>query len=152
MRRSFSWAVSAFAVAAACGPSAPVAWPERTQPWLGSRKRTLTAGETALKEAMGRVKRVQTPGNEEPVLVDGNCVNGAWFTLPGSPKGQLGETFQYSWHLCVTDEQQLTVQVNCLEVVKTEKATDSHECGQGRIAKDVASRTDELLEKMKSAK
>ncbi len=134
--------------AVACGPGL-VQVPERSAPWLGSRKRTLKAAEDALRAAMTGMKLVPAPGNDEPVMVTPTCVNGAWFTLAGAPAERLGEGYQYAWHICVTDDEKYQLGVSCLEVKKTETSTDSHECPGGEIAGAIAKRTDEIAEKMK---
>ncbi len=136
----------------ACGPPKPVVYPEKNQPWMGSRKKTLGAAESALRAAMsqGGVKVVQAPGNEEPVMIDKTCVNGAWFTLPGAAKSGLGESFQYSWHVCVGDGEQFTMQLSCLEVKKTETSTESHDCTG--VAQELATRTDAILAAMAKEK
>src|SRR5262249_51263233 len=143
MRSPTRWA-AALLLLGACGPPAPVAWPERSSALVTSRKKTLAAGEAAIRAAMGApgVRRVEAPGNEEPVMIDKGCVNGAWFTVDGAAKGGLGEGFQYSWHLCVGDDEKYVLQVNCLEVKKTEASVDSHECAGGRVAREVARRSD----------
>src|SRR5947207_14093955 len=98
-QRSLVAAALAFA---ACGPGL-VQYPERSETWLGSRKRTLKAAEDALRAAMAvpGVKLVPSPGNDEPVMITPTCVNGAWFTLDGKPSDWLGDGYQYAWHLCV---------------------------------------------------
>jgi len=149
------WALVAVALVG-CGP-AIVAYPERSGRWLGSRKRTLKAGEEAVRAAMAQpgIKLVPSPGNDEPVMIEqGNqgaptCVNGAWFTVDGKREDQLGDGFQYSWHLCVGDDEKYQLQVSCLEIKKTEQSTDSHECPSARIAKAIADRTDAIVDRLR---
>jgi hypothetical protein len=132
--------------------SSPVAWPDHTAPVVGSRKKTLKLGEQAIRRAMGdaRVKLVDAPGNDVPVLVQDPCLTSGWFQLDGKPKDLLGPNYHYSWHLCVAeDDQSWTLQVSCLEVRKTETSTDSHECGGSRVSGSVASLTDGILGELK---
>lgn len=134
----------------ACGPGL-VQYPERSETWLGSRKRTLKAAEEALRAAMAApgLKLVPSPGNDEPVMITPTCVNGGWFTLDGSAAQWLGEGYQYAWHVCVTDEGKYQLAVSCLEVKKTETSTDSHECPGGQVAGTIAKRTDDIAAQLK---
>ena len=103
------------------------------------------------------IKKVEAPGNEEPVMVNSSdegapvCLTGAWFTLAGSPKAMLGDRFQYAWKLCAGGKK-ASLAINCMQVIVTETSTDSRECEGGRIAFEAASRTDRLLGKLKAAK
>lgn len=141
---------------AGCGT---VRMAERPAPWLGTRKKTLAVGEEALRAAMAEagVRKVDAPGNEEPVMVNSSaegapvCLNGAWFTLDGAPKDMLGERYQYAWKLCAGGKKS-TLGVACVQVTKSESSTDSKECEGGRVAWDVASRTDRLMSRLRSAK
>jgi hypothetical protein len=146
--------VAALAVAfMGCGPSV---WGQRPAAWLGSRKRTLEVGEATLRAAMAEagVRRVEAPGNDEPVMVNPHgegaptCLTSAWFTVDGAAKEMLGDGFQYAWQLCAGGGK-TTVAVSCLAIHKSEAHTDSAECEGGRIAVEVASRTERLMARMK---
>jgi hypothetical protein len=144
--------------AALAGCLPPVAYPERSGPWPGTRKQTIKVAQEALKEAMAGVKLVPAPGNDAPVSVaeasEGSeaCVNTASFTLPGKREDMLGDAFQYAWHLCLNDDQTYALQIACLQVKRSETSTDLVECKSGKIAGLVARRSDDVIGRLRSGK